>query len=114
MDQLRISLGVSLSIVDKSLASKVVYSCVVVSSMEGSNSSVEMMDELRVSFSLSKMMIRPVTKTLYSQVVGSSSQVSMVHGSDSSIWVGDKLAQGSGRQAGEDQKFHGDFWSTQK
>merc|ERR1712105_534644 len=109
-----ISLGLSLSIVKQSPACKMVYSGVVVSSMEGSDGSVDMADQLRISFSfsLSQMGVRPAT--LYSQVVGSSSQVSMVHRSDRSTWVVDKLTQGSGRQAGKEQKFHDDFWSTQK
>merc|ERR1711970_1689013 len=99
---LRISFSVSLSVVKQSPACKMVYSGVVVCSMEGSDGSVDMADPLRISFSfsLSKMVVRP--ETLYSQVVGSSSQVSMVHRSDRSTWVVDKLTQGSGRQAGKE------------
>merc|ERR1719317_495093 len=103
---LSLTIEVPVSIV--SLASKVLDCGVVVSSMERSHSSVKMVNQLWVSISLS-LTVMPKPD---SQVVVGGCKVGIVHRGDCSTKVTNKLAVRGGSKAAQDQKLHGDFWST--
>ena len=79
----------------KSLGSQVLSGSVVVGSMEGSHSSIDMVDQLGVSLGFSLAIISKSS----SQMVGGSGVVGSMERSHSSIDMVDQLTKGGGSKA---------------
>merc|ERR1712121_320279 len=103
---LSLTIKVTVSIV--SPGSKVVGSSHSISMVVGSNRTVDMVNKLSLSLSLT------IETKPESQVVVGGCKVGIVHMGDCSTKVANKLAVRGGSKAAQDQKFHGDFWSTSR
>merc|ERR1711915_1035832 len=103
--KLRISLSFSLSI-NETLGGKVSNCCMVVGSMERSNSSIDMVNKLRVSFSFPLSKISKSVAEFGCQVILSCDKVCMMDRGNSSIPMLNQLAERSSSKARDDQKLH--------
>ena len=96
-----LSLAISIYTMAIPLGSQVLDGSVVVGSVEWSHSTVEVVDQLRVSLGLSLAEVAVMSKP-QSQVLVSGGNVCIVHRSDGSTGVLDKLPKGGGGKTGQD------------
>merc|ERR1711915_529252 len=103
--KLGISLSFSLSI-NETLGGKVSNCCMVIGSMERSNSSIDMVNQLRISFSFPLSKISKSVAEFGCQVILSCDKVCVMDGSDCATRMVNQLAERSSSKARDDQKLH--------